>query len=213
MLLYRFLDLEYGLKSIRERRLRISRIHELNDPFEFMSPDLSDRPLRLALLKTRDELSMSHGVLCFSRSWNSPALWGHYADKHKGVCLGFDLPPGLVKQVSYVTSRLQWPSTEDPDLLHTFFNQALFTKFLHWSYEDEYRAYLTLSDEENGHFFKDFADDLRLCRVIVGAQASISREALNLTLGDLSDSVECFKARPAFRTFRIVRSKNENLWK
>lgn len=212
MLVFRFLDEKYGLQSIRERRLRISRIHELNDPFEFMSPYLSDRNLRLALRKTRDELSNSHGILCFSGSWHSPALWGHYADKHRGICLGFNLSPDLVKQVSYVTSRRHWPSSDEPEALQALFSEALFTKFLHWSYEDEYRVYLSLLDEDNGHFFKDFGD-LGFCKVIVGAQSKISREEVNSALGDLRGSVECFKARPAFRTFRIVRNKNERLWK
>ena len=33
--LYRFLAAEWALKSLRERRLRASRIAELNDPFEW----------------------------------------------------------------------------------------------------------------------------------------------------------------------------------
>jgi hypothetical protein len=31
---YKFLDARFGLKSLYERRLKQSRLHELNDPFE-----------------------------------------------------------------------------------------------------------------------------------------------------------------------------------
>lgn len=213
MLVFRFLDEEFGMKTIRERRLRISRIHELNDPFEFLSPDLRDKGLRQALLDTRDELSKSHGILCFSGSWHSPALWAHYADKHKGICLGFELPTDILRQVSYVTSRRQWPPNEDEYSLQSFFDSALFTKFLHWSYEDEYRVYLSLSEEENGTFYKPFSDDLKLRKIIVGARSNISRNMIVDALGNLNGVVDCFKARPAFRSFRIVRNKNEGLWR
>ena len=36
MRLYHFLNAEYGLLNIRHRRLKIARINELNDPFEFL---------------------------------------------------------------------------------------------------------------------------------------------------------------------------------
>ena len=31
---YKFLNAEFGLESLKEKRLKISTIHELNDPFE-----------------------------------------------------------------------------------------------------------------------------------------------------------------------------------
>lgn len=36
-------------------------------------------------------------------------MWAHYADKHYGVCLGFDVsgPPGLINEVHYVPDRLR----------------------------------------------------------------------------------------------------------
>ena len=43
-------------------------------------------------LKSRETFIRASGLLCFSRHWYSPALWAHYADNHKGMCLGFDIP-------------------------------------------------------------------------------------------------------------------------
>jgi hypothetical protein len=41
MKVYHFRSAEFGIKSLRERRLKIARIMELNDPFEFLAVDLS----------------------------------------------------------------------------------------------------------------------------------------------------------------------------
>jgi hypothetical protein len=54
---YKFLCAEFGLKGLRERRLKQSRIHELNDPFELAAYDLTDPQLREAVFKTRSQLS------------------------------------------------------------------------------------------------------------------------------------------------------------
>lgn len=42
-------------------------------------------------------------MLCFSTSMTSASMWGHYADRHKGVCLIFDFP--CVTEMLPITSR------------------------------------------------------------------------------------------------------------
>lgn len=113
MRVFHFLNHEFGLKDIRERRLKIARIMELNDPFEFLGVELSDRAFRRGLHEVKANLSKDNGLLCFTKSWQNPVLWGHYADKHRGICLGFDMPNELLEQVSYVNSRFQWPAELD----------------------------------------------------------------------------------------------------
>jgi len=54
---------------------------------------------------------------------------------------------------------------------------------------------------------------MTLTHVIIGAQSKISRAQVQRALGDLGDSVYCFKARAAFRTFKVVRNLNEKLWR
>jgi hypothetical protein len=48
MRLYKFLDKHRALTSIRERRLKIARLTGLNDPFEILPFDFSDRVSNLA---------------------------------------------------------------------------------------------------------------------------------------------------------------------
>jgi len=208
MRVFHFLNREFGLKDIKERRLKIARIMELNDPFEFLGVELSDRSFRQGLLQVKEKLSQDSGLLCFTKSWHNPVLWGHYADKHRGICLGFDMPDEFLGQVGYVNSRFQWPAMLD----EPFVKQLLFTKFAHWSYEDEYRAYVSLGESTNGFYYANFSDKLVLRQVIVGPESTISRADLSSALGDLADHVEVFKARAAFKSFRVVRNQNSRLW-
>ncbi len=62
-------------------------------------------------------------------------------------------------------------------------------------------------------YFKEFDDDMVLAEVQVGFNSEITRAQLAAALGDLSESVTCFKVRPAFGSFRMVRNENESLWK
>lgn len=208
MRVFHFLNHEFGLKDLRERRLKIARIMELNDPFEFLGVELSDRSYRKSLHEVKLQLSKDNGLLCFTKGWQNPVLWGHYADKHRGLCLGFDMPDEYLEQVSYVNSRFQWP----PYLDESFVKQLLFTKFAHWSYEDEYRSYLSLDEPENGLYYAEFSDELTLRQVIVGSESVVSRAQLAEALGGLAPNIEVFKARAAFRSFNVVENKNGRLW-
>ncbi len=210
MRVFHFRDTKYGLKSLKERRLKIARIMELNDPFEFLGAELSNRELRKAINATKNQISETTGILCFSRNWRNPVQWSHYAEHHKGICMGFDVSKRLLAKVDYVGERLAYGNTIDMAMMKKF----LTTKFSHWAYEEEYRMFLPLdkNEEENGLFFCGFSNDLRLKQVIVGAQSSISRKQVSDALGDLHHEVEVFKARPAFKSFEVVRNNNEKLW-
>jgi len=59
---YKFLDAHFGLKSLYERRLKPSRISDLNDPFELVPYDLTDPVFRQTFLQTRDQMDEDRGV-------------------------------------------------------------------------------------------------------------------------------------------------------
>jgi hypothetical protein len=208
MRLYHFLNAKYGLEGIRNRRIKISRIMELNDPFEFLGADISDREFRKALKKTKSDMSKTKGILCFSKTWKNPLLWSHYADKHKGVCLGFDVSNEIIEKVDYLSERFPVPQVLDD----AFMKKILFSKFEHWSYEQEYRAFIELEEEIDGLFYSDFSDEIKLIRVIVGDQSKVSRAEISDALGSIGDEVEAFKARAGFTKFEVVRQQNDKLW-
>ena len=80
-------------------------------------------------------------MLCFSEDWKDPVMWAHYGDKHRGVCLGFNLDRTLVEKVQYEDKRLieALKNAEGKtDLLDAPMKEKLrVTKFKSWSYEQE----------------------------------------------------------------------------
>jgi len=199
---YNFLTAPFALKCLYEKRLTISTIHDLNDPFELIPYDLSDPEFRDAMHRTRDKLARSRGLLCFSANWHDPVIWAHYGDKNRGMCLGFELPEDTAKPVEYLTERLSFPKTSL--LTNDYAESMLFTKYNSWKYEQEIRMWATLEDEEDGLYFKDFDDTLRLVDVIVGARCTVPKAAIVRALGPLTTEINLIKARAGFKKFEIV---------
>ena len=177
MRVFHFIDLKYGLDDIQSRHLKIATLNELNDPFELLAINLSDLELRRAFQRMKEQLSANRGMLCFSRHWRNPVQWSHYAAKHTGLCLGFDIPDEHLATVHYSGKRL---AVEAEQLLNSraldeaTARQFLFTKYAHWRYENEMRVFVTLEDRDptTGLYFANFSDRLRLAEVIVGANSS-----------------------------------------
>jgi hypothetical protein len=210
MRVFHFRNTEFGIKSLKERRLKIARVAELNDPFEFLGMELSDRKFRKHMNVAKSKFSESTGILCFSASWKNPVQWTHYAEQHTGIAMGFDVPDKLLSEIAYVTERL--PMTAPID--NAIMEQCLTTKFAHWAYEEEYRRFIPLAPikQDNALYFLPFSDNLRLREVIVGSRSSLSRSQVADALGTFAPEVTVFKSRPAFRTFDVVRNQNEKLW-
>jgi len=123
MRLYKFLTAEFGMKSLREKRLKISIFDDLNDPFELLPYEMK-RGFRLNLISVIMDFASTQGMVCFSSNWKDPVIWAHYSDKHKGLCLGFEVPERLGRKVRYVKRRLSIPA------LRVLSNELFFTKFV-----------------------------------------------------------------------------------
>ncbi len=143
--------------------------------------------------------------------------WAHYADKHKGICLGFDVTDNdFLIPVTYSSKRLS--KEADKIINGSAINQELMlqlltTKFYHWHYEKEHRGFIRLKDrDKDGFYYSGFSDKLMLKQIIVGSNSDITRANISKALGNNLNEVEIFKARSAFNSFRVVRNKNEALW-
>jgi hypothetical protein len=58
----------------------------------------------------------------------------------------------------------------------------------------------------------EFDDQVALREVIVGHRSAIARADIAQALGTLASQVTTYKARLAFRSFDVVRQKNDRLW-
>jgi hypothetical protein len=212
---YHFVPYGFGLEDLRHRRLKIARLDDLNDPFELLGFAAREPMIRKAFADTKARLARDRGLLCFSRDWHNPVQWSHYAEQHRGLCLGFDIPDEMLTEVTYIAKR---PLPDMVRLAGTGLQaqaemlRVLTTKFSHWRYENEVRVFVDLTDPIGSLYFADFGPSLALREVIVGARCEATRANIAAALGPLASAVKTRKARLAFRSFRVVEQKQRALW-
>lgn len=211
---YHFTNNTHGLENIRRRRLKIANINELNDPFELLGVASASEEIRNRYRLLKDGLSSYMGLLCFSTKWSNPVQWSHYADRHRGVCLGFDISDAVeLQEVRYTRHRLE--ADEDAlavegDRATAHMMKILTTKFSHWRYEDEYRLFVKLDENgDQGLYFYNFSEDVRLREVIIGACSSVTHDEVKIALDNMRD-VEIINAKLAFRSFNVIKQKSKN---
>jgi hypothetical protein len=215
MRLYYFTAADIALKHILpERRMKLSRFGELNDPFELFAYAVGEQNMRRAVRAMQAHFDSKYGLLCMSNSWRSPVMWAHYAAKHHGICLGFDVAEatGDWRRVEYNPSRLQFVLDHTKRLggFDTEFVYAMcFTKAAEWAYEHEYRALAKLEDKDpqTGHYYVEFGDGLRLREVILGHRNTLPVGQVAKLVGRHPHTVTVFKARAAFDKFAMVRNQ------
>lgn len=88
MRVYYLTGAQWALSNLAMRRIKIARFAELNDPFELLSVDLADRDHRRTFRGWKEKINEDNGLICLSKSWHNPVLWGHYAEKHTGMASG-----------------------------------------------------------------------------------------------------------------------------
>lgn len=213
--LYKFLSEKFGLDAIRDQRIKISQIQELNDPFEYLGLALRSRNDRLALKRTKKDVTKDHGLLCLSARWSHPLMWSHYADRHRGICLGFDVAGSRFRPVEYVSKRLTLEAlglSRLEELREEHVIKLLFCKFYAWRYEGEYRAHTTIDEkDEEGRAFFAFTDEFALREVVIGAESELSQEKIQLVSGAHFPDLEIRRARLAFKSFKVVEQRNSKL--
>jgi Protein of unknown function (DUF2971) len=209
MRVYHLLTAENGMSDISLRRIRISRVRDLNDPFELLAARADSEELRKGLRSWVEEFDRNKGLLCFSKRWRNPVLWSHYASKHRGMCLGFDVADKLLQDVQYTKDRLPIQfvdGTPDKGLEEEFVRDLLYTKYEHWAYEEEARTYVRLdhSTTENGSYFYSFDSALAVGEVILGPLCEFPIERVRELVHSVYEHVRVIKARLAFKWFDVV---------
>ena len=80
------------------------------------------------------------GVCCFSEVKDNILMWSHYANEHKGICIGFDTRKSLFRFAWQVKYQEEFPIVRRPtDSDEILLDKTLLTKADCWSYEREWR--------------------------------------------------------------------------
>ena len=215
---YKFTSAAYGFSNLHNKRLKLSAIDELNDPFDLCPLDTTNPAISNALDAVITHFRRTAAILCFSRNWDNLLLWSHYGDSHKGVYLGFEIPaaaPGenYETDVLYQPNVLQIRSQEDVniDLATRLFR----TKHESWSYEQEVRMFVGLNDppDAKGLRWTDFGPNLQLKEVIIGAQCdpSVCKDVVAAAAA-YGDSVKCWWAGMRPDAFLLVKQDRPPQW-
>lgn len=111
---------------------------------------------------SRQELIENTRTLCLSMDENNILLWSHYADKHNGICLEFDLNVGLenifTETEIQMIGKVDYDRNEKINYLENKLNaicKLYLTKTNEWSYEKEVRIVI-LNDNQFQKFNKRF---------------------------------------------------------
>jgi len=212
MIVYNFTSHKNAVSNLKYKRLKISKIEELNDPFELYGAQLANKELRTGFKKMREELANNRGLICFSESWHNPLLWSHYGDKHYGVCMGFEIPKIHLQKVNYVPSRklLEFsPADGKTTLNENSMEKLLCQKYEDWSYEAEYRAWVNLDEKDNktGLYFIEFSKNIRLKEIVLGSRNTSTPNDLKNIIGVEIKGVKIIKSRLAFQSYKVVKNK------
>ncbi len=143
---------------------------ELTALLERDAPD-SDAHIESTLRAHFESLDSSKArILCVTTEYDNDAMWGNYADAHRGCVLGFkhiealSTPLLAAKPVAYsaenpiVGSGLDFLIYGNTEELRNRTQEAVcYTKKISWSYEREWRALTWRSREKEDAQFGDYS--------------------------------------------------------
>ncbi len=139
-------------------------------------------------------------------------MWSHYGDKHKGVCLGFEVPRKHAVAVTYLeTLQVVGDLRDIPKKSKIrILDRLNWAKHNGWSYEKEVRVKGSREDmdEETGKYFVNFSEHLKLREVIAGARFQMSKRPIEDALEGYPEDVDIVKACSSKNGFRIVIDKH-----
>ena len=127
-------DESFSDELIKQNQMGLSRLERRKLKREFNNPENIKRILNSEKRKYK--------ISCFSKYYDEVLLWSHYADKHKGICIGFNFPykydeKFILCPVKYINEIKPIDGMSDTLRIIMYW---LTTKSKRWEYEQEIRA-------------------------------------------------------------------------
>lgn len=158
-ILFKYLNFSHEiLTSIKDDILYFTDPNHFNDPFD---------PILKTLYSEKIELLENISMACLSSTVSDILMWSHYADKHQGLCLAYDIS-AIIEQENVILQAVEYNDITFKNLLYTLkivdaagvipndeiapllakqqklkFMGLLRVKSLSWKYEKEYRLIIT----------------------------------------------------------------------
>lgn len=218
MKLYHFLSEKWALEALEKQFIKVSKYDDLNDPFELLAMSLEDKVSRTVMLENKRKINEKLRILCFSKSWKNPLLWGHYADNHRGIALELEVPSKDAHPITYEEDRSSLDLHALMDKRDEAAKREMFkmytTKYSDWSYEEEYRVQFLREEcfTKGEHDFVKLGNNLRVTGLVLGPLNSTSKEKLVSSLPEGKEIIVT-TTRIAFQSFDVVHQKQKPPYK
>lgn len=213
MVLYHFLSEKWALEALKNQQLKVSKYEDLNDPFELLAMSLGDKISRAVMNETKAKINKKLRILCCSKRWASPLLWGHYATKHTGIALALEVPEENIQEITYAKDRTSldlhalMKTADEKAKLEMF--KMFTTKYEQWSYEEETRIQFSTEEciKKGDLEFINLGQDIRLVGLVLGPLNKTKKEVIKDHIPP-GVSIEVITTRIAFKSFNVVHQKN-----
>ena len=182
------------IKLIKNHGLWLSHTNNFNDPV--------DPSIKLFNRNSGgyNYLLDSIKVACLTTDNKNTVMWGHYADKHRGICIEYDISPLLDKNKNdFLIRKINYDKTaiineninniNSKELYDLILLMDLFSiKSKEWEYEDEYRVlYYDRGKDKNG-----LVKPLIIKSICFGAETPESDKEL---IWDIVENIELYEAK------------------
>lgn len=215
--LYRYMHARWALQTLEAGELRVSRLSELNDPFEFrpalpyINPAYSHQVVDDFLGFILRDFDLTTGIICFSETIEDPVLWSHYADSHRGIALGFDvLRNDHLWPMIYPAERPTFDVKNFPDMTQEeamgMVRRILAAKAPSWGYEKEHRVFVDLATSRTdgtNHFHR--IPPNCLVQVVLGIECKVTESEVRAALEKGGHTgVSIVRARRCLTRFKVL---------
>jgi hypothetical protein len=177
--LYHYTSFETALKIIASGKLKYGRLRDMNDVNEAYRYVYYNKDLNISSQDVLQELSLYRqlsfsvdGVNC---GYNISPMWGHYAQKGRGVCLVIDrnkIEKLLSLKTDVYSKTITYKSnysgdidiemSDIPQSIASQKDEIFFSKSSEWEYEQEYRVVKKFNDTDGDKFL-----DIKDCIIAV----------------------------------------------
>lgn len=200
------LRIDYFTKLVNTHKGFLNEYEKKNEIQRFISEGRYRDPewLKWQARKNRENLATT-GVFCFSMVKDNILLWSHYANSHKGFCVGFN-PVKLFYELfqngvggGYVRYSNDYPVImPGTDVMEQIYIQVN-TKSNCWAYEEEYRM-----DRFKGAKSKVVVQGSCIEEVNLGcAMSERDKESIMYFINVNIPHVKVFQAYPVRNRFQI----------
>ncbi|MCP4551627.1 MAG: DUF2971 domain-containing protein [Bacteroidetes bacterium] len=156
-------------------------------------------------------------VCCLSDTWGKNIMWAHYANSHKGICVGFEIKNSDIKllasaKVKYSNDKVVLPynffSLGDSDK-SKYYTDVTFTKSTEWKEESEVRILSEIGEcihDENSKRYYQELDISDVKSIYLGADYSFD-DKYNKLFKEIIGPIDLYKVNSNIKEFSLNRER------